>query len=61
MDNLQDPPYHLHVLEVKKWYVELLMKMLEEEAEDHEELTADLLVVCSATKDVFKQRACHKW
>lgn len=49
MDNLRDPPDHLHVLEVKEWYVKLLMKMLKEEAEDHEELTAALLMICSAT------------
>ena len=59
MDNLRDPPDHLHVREVKKWYVKLLMKMLKEKAEDHEELPAPLLVVCSATKDAFKQRAGH--
>ena len=54
MDNLRDPPDHLHVREVKKWYVKLLMKTLKEKAEDLEELPAPLLVVCSATKDVFK-------
>ena len=46
---------------MKEWYVKLLMKMLQEEAEDHEELTAPLLVVCSATKDAFKQRACQTY
>ena len=61
MDNLQDPPDHLRVREVKEWYVELLMKMLKEEAQDHEDLTAPLLVVCSATKDDFKQRASHTY
>ena len=61
MDNLRDPPDHLHVREFKKWYINLLMKMLKEEAEDHEELTAPLLVVCSATKDGFKQRASHTY
>ena len=61
MDSLQDLPNHLCVREVKKWYIKLLMKMLKEEAEDHEELTAPLLVVCSATKDGFKQRASHTY
>ena len=61
MDSLRDPPDHLRVREVKEWYVKLLMKMLKEEAEDHEELTAPLLVVCSATKDAFKQRACQTY
>ena len=37
------------------------MKMLKEAAEDLEELTAPLLVVCSATKDVFKQTASHMY
>ena len=61
MDSLQDLPDHLCVRKVKKWYIKLLMKMLKEEAEDHEELTAPLLVVCSATKDGFKQRASHTY
>ena len=61
MDNLQDPPDHLRVREVKEWYVKLLMKMLKEETEDHEELTAPLLVVCSVTKETFKQKMSHTY
>ena len=61
MDNLQDPPDHLRVREVKEWYVDLLMKMLKEETEDHEELTAPLLVVCSVTKESFQQKASQTY
>lgn len=61
VDNLQDPPDYLRVREVKEWYVNLLIQMFEEESEDHEELTAPLLVICSVPKDVFKQKASHTY
>ncbi len=47
--------------EVKEWYVNLLMKMLQEDSQDHEELTAPLLVICSVTKEAFKQKASHTY
>ena len=63
IDSLREPPEYLKIREVKEWYVELLMKMLEgdtqEGYDDYEELTAPLLVVCSVSKQDFKMRSLH--
>ena len=62
--NLREPPEYLKVREVKEWYVELLMKMLEgseEGYEDYEELTAPLLVICSVEKQEFKIKSLNTY
>ena len=41
--------------------MKLLMQMFKDEAEDHEELTAPLLVVCSVTKEEFQLKASHTY
>jgi hypothetical protein len=51
---LRNPPQYLRVREVKKWYVDYLVQMLSGECDDHEDLTAPLLVVVSVTKENFK-------
>ncbi len=35
--------------------------MLKDDSKDHEELTAPLLVICSVTKEAFKQKASHTY
>jgi hypothetical protein len=39
---------------VKEWYVDYLAEMLSNFEEDHEDLTAPLLVIASVTKEEFK-------
>ena len=53
---MKELPMYLCVREVKGWYVEYLMKMLLEEDDDHEDITAPLLVVASVSKAEFKPR-----
>ena len=62
--NLREPPEYLKIREVKEWYVELLMKILEGSEggyEDYEELTAPLLVICSVGKQDFKMKSLHTY
>lgn len=62
--NLREPPEYLRIREVKEWYVELLMKILEgneEGCEDYEELTAPLLVICSVDKQEFKMKSLNTY
>ena len=61
VNQLQEPPEYLRVREVKDWYVDLLGEMLAEEAGDHEDLTAPLLVVASVTKEDFKVQNVNKY
>lgn len=59
---LQLPPQHLQVREVKEWYVDYLVGMLSEEKDDHEDLTAPLLVIASADKERMQvKRAMRVW
>ena len=62
--NLREPPEYLKAREVKEWYVELLMKMLEgsmEGYEVYEELTAPRLVICSVDKQEFKMKSLNTY
>ena len=61
VNQLQEPPEYLRVREVKDWYVDLLGEMLAEEAGDHEDLTAPLLVVAPVTKEDFKVQNVNKY
>ena len=61
IDLLREPPDYLRVREVKEWFVEYLMGMLEEEETDHEDLTAPLLVIVSCTKDEFRPKHLQKY
>lgn len=53
---LREPPQYLRVREIKEWYVEFLMKMIMDEGEDHEDITAPLLVIASVPKEEFRQK-----
>ena len=54
---MREPPPYLRVREVKEWYVDYLMTMLLEEENDHENLTAPLLVLASVTKADFQLKS----
>ena len=59
--SLQLPPQHLQVREVKQWYVDYLVGILSEEKDDHEHLTAPLLVIASVEKESFKMRDLNSY
>lgn len=56
---LHEPPPSLKIREVKEWYVQYLMDILTED--DHENITAPLLVVASVTKDMFHVQNIDKY
>jgi hypothetical protein len=58
---IREAPPYLHVRDVKEWYVEFLMKMLLDEGEDHEDITAPLLVIASVPKDEFRPRNLNSY
>ena len=58
---LREPPQYLRVREIKQWYVELLTKMLMDEGEDHEDITAPLLVIASVPKEEFQQQKLNMY
>lgn len=55
IEQLRGPPDDLKVRDVKEWYIESLAGMLREEQEDHEDLTAPMLVLASVKKHEFLQ------
>lgn len=61
ISQLREPPQYLRVREVKQWYVEYLVQMLSEEVDDHEDLTAPLLVLASVTKAEFHHNNLHNY
>ncbi len=61
IDALRDPPPYLRVREVKEWYVDYLAEMLLDEKGDHEDLTAPLLVIASATKSDFRPKSANSY
>ena len=46
---------------MKEWYVDHLMEMLSQELDDHEDLTAPMLVVSSVSKNQFKQKELNEY
>ena len=54
VQQLREPPQYLRVREVKAWYVDYLVGMLSGDIDDHEDLTAPLLVLVSVVKADFK-------
>jgi hypothetical protein len=60
-ETLRDPPEYLRIRDVKEWYVDHLMGMLSQELDDHEDLTAPMLVVSSVPKQQFKQKELNKY
>ena len=58
---LREPAPYLRVRDTKEWYVDFLVGLLLEEEEDHEDITAPLLVVCSVTKSEFKQKFINNY
>jgi hypothetical protein len=58
---LREPPQYLRVREVKGWYVDYLVQMLLDEKDDHEDLTAPLLVIASVSKEEFKLKNLHSY
>ena len=61
VEALRDPSEYLRIRDVKEWYVNHLMDMLGEEIDDHEDLTAPMLVVSSVSKRDFKQKGLNKY
>lgn len=53
---LQSPSPDYQVREVKEWYIDYLADMLSKEDDDHEDLTAPLLVVASVNATDFQER-----
>lgn len=49
---MRNPPPHLRVRDIKEWYVKYLVNLIEKE--DHEELTAPLLVIASVGPAEFR-------
>lgn len=49
---MRNPPIHLRVCDIKEWYVKYLVNLIEKE--DHEELTAPLLVIASVGPAEFR-------
>ena len=58
---LTEPPDYLRVREIKQWYVDFLVKMLLNEEEDREDITAPLLVIVSVSKEEFKQKNLNQY
>lgn len=58
---LQDPPTFLKIRDVKEWYVDYLVEMLRTTEDDHEDLTAPLLVVASVKKEDFRMSNKDKY
>ena len=46
---------------MKEWYVDYLVQMLLDENNDHEDLTAPLLVIASVSKSEFKLKNLHSY
>ena len=61
IEQLHEPPPCLQVREVKQWYVDYLVKMLQNDLDDHEDLTAPLLVVTSVKKKQFSTANIDKY
>lgn len=61
VDALLDPLDYLRIRDVKQWYVNHLVDMLGREVDDHEDLTAPMLVVASVDKNQFKQKEVNKY
>lgn len=49
------------VRDTKEWYVDYLADMLSKSEEDHEDLTAPLLVIASVTKEEFRSTNKDKY
>ena len=49
---LRNPPPQLRVRDIKEWYIDYLVNLLEKD--DHEELTAPLLVIASVGPAEFR-------
>ena len=58
---MKNPSPEFQVRDVKEWYVEFLATLLEEENNDHEELTAPLVVIASIKAADFQQRHIDKY
>lgn len=61
VEQMRPPQDQLRVLDVKQWYVDHLVDMISEEDDDHEDLTAPMLVIASVPKKVFKERSAEKY
>ena len=56
LDQLNSPSPLLRVREVKEWFVEYLAEELKKENNDHEEMTAPLVIIAKVTKEEFRTR-----
>ena len=61
VEALRVPPEYLRIRDMKQWYVDHLMDMLSKEVDDHEDLTAPMLVVVSVGKSQFKPKELNKY
>lgn len=55
ISTLQSPSSEYQVQEVKEWYIDYLVDLLNNEDDDHENLTAPLLVIASVSATDFQQ------
>ena len=61
VSTLREPPEYLRVREIKGWYVDYLVGMLMVEADDHEDITAPLLVLALVSKEDFKLKNLNSY
>jgi len=58
---LREPPQYLRVREMKAWYVDYLVSKMLDDKDDHEDITAPLLVIASVSKGEFKLKHLHNY
>ena len=56
IDQLREAPASIRIRDVKKWYVDHLVREMEQDAGDLEELTPPFVVIASCKKDDFSRR-----
>ena len=60
-DLLSEPSDYYQVREVKEWFVQYLVTMLQDKETDHEDLTDPLLVIASCAANEFKAANQHNY
>ena len=61
LDQLRNPSPLLKVRDVKEWYVEYLAEEFKKEKNDHEEMTASLVVIGNVTREEFRTRELNSY
>lgn len=61
LEQLRNPSPLLRVRDVKEWYVEYLAEEFRKENNDHEEMTAPLVVIANVTKEDWRTRDLNSY